>query len=100
MDINKRLNDIMKKRGWTRYKLAKMCNLHESTLSNIFYRGTTPSIPTLEIICKTMNITLSDLFAEDDRIEVDAERKELLLEINKLSPEKRKHLLQTIKYMQ
>lgn len=100
MDINKRLNDIMKNSGWTKYRLAKVCNLHESTLANIFYRDTVPTLSTLEAICKAMNISLSDFFAEDDRIEVDKETKELILEIKKLPKEKRDHLKQTVKYMQ
>ena len=99
MEIKERLNIILEKYGWTKYRLSKESGLTESTLSNIFYRGVTPTITTLEIICKTMNITLSDFFADDNRIEVNEELQEFISELRKLPDEKRQHILQTIKYM-
>ena len=60
MDIPKRINAILKMRGWTRYRLAKESGIPESTLTNIFYRNTVPTIATLEEICKTMNLSLAD----------------------------------------
>ena len=100
MDIKERLNTVLNKYGWTRYKLSKESGLLESTISNIFYRGTIPTLTTLETICKTMNISLADFFAEDERIEVDLETREFLAALNKLPAEKRKHILQTMKYME
>ncbi len=99
MDINKRLDSILKKYGWTRYKLSKESSLPESTLTNIFHRGTVPTIATLESICKTLNITLADFFADDERIEMTPELKEFYDVWVYLTPEKREHILKTMNYM-
>lgn len=99
MDIVKRLDYFLNKNGWTRYRLAKECGMAESTLTNIFYRGTTPTLATLEIICKTMNITLSDFFAENERIELTPELKEFYDAWLYLSPEKRNFIIQAINYI-
>ncbi len=62
MDIHERLRQILKQKGWTRYRLSKESGLSESTIRNIFNRGSSPTIGTLEIICNAMNITLSQFF--------------------------------------
>ena len=50
MDVKKRIEQLMKLRGLTYYKLAKCSGLPPSTLSNMQTRGTTPSLYTLEQI--------------------------------------------------
>ena len=67
MDTNQRLRRLLDERGWTEYKLSKVCGLSQSTLANIFKRNTVPSITTLEVICKGFGITLSQFFADGDR---------------------------------
>lgn len=99
MDINTRLEQILKKYGWTKYRLSKESKLPESTLSNIFHRGTIPTIATLQTICETMNITLSDFFSDDDKVVMTPDLKELYDEWVLLTPEKRKHIIQTMKFM-
>ena len=66
MDTNDRLKRLLKERGWTEYRLSKNSGLAETTIGNIFRRNTVPSIPTLEIICKSFGITLAQFFAEGD----------------------------------
>lgn len=99
MDINKRLDEILKKYGWTRYRLSKESKLPESTLTNIFHRGTVPTIATLEAICSTLNISLAEFFSEDERVELTPELKEFYEDWMYLTPEKRKHIIQTMKFM-
>ena len=99
MDIHMRLQKLLKEQGWTRYRLAKESGIPESTLTNIFYRGTTPTVATLEDICKTLNITLSQFFAENDMVEMTDELKEFYDAWIALSPEKRKNILETMKMM-
>ena len=65
-------------RGWTEYRLVKETHLPQSTISNIFHRGTTPSIATLEVICKTFGITLCQFFAEGNLISLTPEQEKLL----------------------
>ena len=76
MDVNSRIRHLMKERNWTEYRLAKMAGLSASTLSNLFTRNTTPSINTLEAICKGFGITLAQFFTEGEVIELSREQKE------------------------
>ena len=99
VDIHARLRKLLKEQGWTRYKLAKESGVPESTLTNIFYRGTIPTVATLDDICKTLNITLSQFFAENDMVEMTDELKEFYDAWIALSPEKRKNILETMKMM-
>ncbi len=99
MDIHDRLRKTLKNRGWTRYRLSKESGLSESTITNIFHRGNTPNIGTLEIICKSVGITLSQFFADDDMIELTPDLKQLLDEWACLSFEQREAILQMMKAM-
>ena len=99
MDIIERLNLILEKYGWTKYKFSQESEIAESTLSNIFHRGTVPTIATLQAICDTMHITLAEFFADDELVVMTPELKEFYEEWMVLTPEKRKHLIQTMKYM-
>ena len=99
VDINSRLEELLKKQGWTKYRLSKESKLTESTLSNIFHRGTVPTIATLEIICNTMNITLAEFFSDDDKVVMTPELREFYEEWIHLSPEKRANVLQTMRFM-
>ena len=99
MDIKKLLNKALKNKGFTRYRLAKEGNISESTLTNIFTRGNCPTLGTLEIICDTLGITLSQFFAENDMIEATDEVKELFNEWAFLTSTQKEAVLQTIKAM-
>ena len=62
MDPILRLRELMNSRGWSEYRLAKESKLSMSTISNIFHRGSIPSIPTLETLCNTFGISLGAAF--------------------------------------
>ena len=59
-----RLRELMNSRGWSEYRLAKESKLSMSTISNIFHRGSIPSIPTLETLCNTFGISLGQFFSK------------------------------------
>ena len=99
MQIHERLRQLMNKRGWSEYRLAKECGLSESTLANIFRRNTVPSITTLEAICKGFGITLSQFFAEGDMIEMTDELKELFDNWVSLTPEEKKASIELIRLL-
>lgn len=89
MDTQQRLRQLLDERGWTEYRLSKKCGLSESTLANIFRRNTTPSIATLEAICKGFDITMSQFFAEGNLVELTPEQKELFEKWVTLTPEQK-----------
>lgn len=65
MDVLKRLDDLMKERGWSDYRLAQNSKLSSSTIANIRSRNTVPSVVTLESICNAFGITLAQFFADN-----------------------------------
>ena len=73
-------------RGWSTYKLAYESGLTQSTLSNMFSRGTCPTVDTLEKICEAFGISLSDFFDDNDKVaHVSKEEMELLNKYRALS---------------
>ena len=93
MDVHQRLLQILNERGWSEYRLAKECGLSQSTLANIFRRGTSPSIPTLETICHGFGITLSQFFAEEEMVELSPELKALFEGWRPLTPQQKEAVL-------
>ena len=89
MDINARLRQMHNDRGWTEYKLAKVCGLNQSTIANIYRRNSVPSISTLETICRGFGITLSQFFADGEMVELTPELKELFNNWVNLTPEQK-----------
>ena len=73
LDVNDRIRQLMDKREWTEYRLAKEAKLSQSTIANLFSRNTTPSVSTLEAICSGFGITLSQFFAEGNWVELTDE---------------------------
>ena len=57
-----RIQQLLKFKHWTLYKLAKQSDISYSSLNNIFNRQTCPTIITLEKICKGFDINLSEFF--------------------------------------
>lgn len=99
MDTHDRLKQLLNERGWTEYKLSKVCGLSESTVGNIFRRNTVPSITTLEAICKGFGITLSQFFADKDMVELTPDMKELFDSWVALTPDQKTAALQMLKAM-
>lgn len=89
MNTLERLRQLLNDRGWTEYRLSKECGLSQSTIGNIYRRNTTPSMETLEIICKAFGITLSQFFAETDMVELTPELKSLFDGWVSLTPEQK-----------
>ena len=77
LDVFKRIKELMEERGWTEYRLIKESDLPHSTVINMFKRETTPSIHTLEPICRAFGMTLSEFFG-GEYFYRDEEEKELL----------------------
>lgn len=98
MDVLERLKKLQNEYGWSDYRIAKESGLSQGTVSNCYKRNTIPSIYTLEAICKGFGITLSQFFAENNLVELTPELLELFTNWSKLSEEKKKVLMQVIKF--
>lgn len=100
MDPILRLRELMNSRGWSEYRLAKESKLPMSTISNIFHRGSIPSIPTLETLCNTFGISLGQFFSDgDEPISLTPEQKELLDNWSTLSDQQRHLVKELLKNM-
>ena len=99
MDVNKRLKQLLRSRGWTEYRLAINCGLSQSTIANIYRRNTVPSVATLEIICSAFGITLSQFFAEEEaeQVELTPDLEELFSNWKRLTPAQKHALLDLMK---
>ena len=82
MDILKKIEDMRKERGWSYYTLA---GITQSTLMNMFSRGTQPSVKTLTALCEAYGVSLSQFFDEgEEHAVLSREEAELLSAYRKL----------------
>lgn len=79
MDVLEKIKKLQVERGWSTYKLAYESGLTQSTLSNMFTRGTCPTVDTLEKICDAFGISLSEFFeTNQNKAHVSKEEIEML----------------------
>ena len=97
MDIREKLIALQKQHGWSDYKIAKDAGLSANTVSNIYRRGNTPSLVTLEAMCKAFGITLAQFFSEGDLVELTPELRELCDKWTALTEEQKTAIWQIIK---
>lgn len=100
MDVLAKLQRMLDERGWTMYRLGKESGLSEKTVSNIYRRGTMPSIPTLESICKAFGITMSEFFSETDTLDLNPDLKEVFQKWPSLTQEQKEATLTMIRAFQ
>lgn len=78
MDVIKRIDELMRERQWSDYKLAVESGLSSSTIANIHRRNTVPSISTLEAICSAFGITLAQFFSDNNfTVQLNSEQLDL-----------------------
>lgn len=96
MDILARLRELKARSGWSDYKIAKEAGLSGNTVSNIYVRNNTPSMPTIQAICNAFGITLGQFFSEGNMTELTDEQKELLERWMLLTPEQKEAVVHII----
>lgn len=86
-----RLIELKEGKRWSYYRIAKECQLPESTVTNIYKGRSLPQIDTLHSLCKGFNITISEFFNGNEKYKgLSDEEKELLLLWNSLDAENQK----------
>ena len=74
-----RIEELIGERGLSRSQLAKLSGIAESSVSNLFNRGSMPTVDTIEKICNALGITLSQFFSKTGEYpDLSKEQKELL----------------------
>lgn len=98
--IQEKIKSLMAIRGWSEYRLTKVSDLPQSTISYLFKRSNAPSFHTLDAICQAFGITLSQFFAEQGKpVTLTAEQRDVLLLWGSLSEEQRSLILSTMKHL-
>ena len=96
MDVLTRITKLRLNRGWTDYELAKRSGLPQSTISSWYTKNMTPSVSSLENICKGLGISLSQFFLEEDSGEatiLSRQQHRLLAYASRLDPDQYESLL-------
>lgn len=99
MDVIQKIKQLTAERGWSEYRLVKESGIPASTIANIFHRDTTPSICTLESLCDTFGITLSQFFSEGTTVSLSPDQEILLKQWSFLSSRQQQILLELLKTM-
>ena len=99
MDAKARIHKLMAERNWSEYRLAIEAGLSQSTIANIFNRNTTPSIVTIEAICRAFGISLSQFFAENHMVELSDEQQTMFNTWSTLTQKQKEVILQLINIM-
>ncbi len=84
--IINRLLYLCEKKNISRYRLARLSGISQSSISNLITRKSIPNILTLEKLCDGLGMTLSQFFANDEEIiDLTTDQMELLVGWNELS---------------
>ncbi len=100
MDIRIKIKEYMRKKKLNVYKLAKKSGLTQPCVANWFNeRNYTPSIDALEKVCVGMEISMAELFCDDNEemVLVNDEERDLLSVWRIMQGEQRKQVLSMLK---
>lgn len=64
MDTIARVIELADERNLSLFKLAQLCDIPYSTLKNAQKRGNQLTVSTIERICVSLGVTMSDFFAK------------------------------------
>lgn len=101
MDLNERINELLKQRNWTYYKLHKNSGIPRSTAEQLV-KGLIKSTnhENLQKIASAFNITVSDLTGEETPEVINLENSYIevakVAQDKKINPEKLKALIELI----
>lgn len=86
IDILDKIEKMRTERGWSVYRLAELSGVTSKCIYNWYHRDSSvPTITALQKICNAFGITLSQFFAEDNLVEVNAELKQLFSDWSSLT---------------
>ena len=98
MNAKLRIRELMADRQWSEYRLALESGLSQSTIGGWYRSHQTPTIQTLDKICRGLGITLSQFFAEDgDPVSLTREERDMLDVWCALSPQKRRLVVELLR---
>ena len=84
IDVSARITYFREQKGWSEYQLAERSSIPQSTINSWSRTSSIPSVHSLERLCDTFGITLSQFFSEDDPQQLTTSQKQLLDAANHL----------------
>lgn len=93
MDVKDRLRELMAQRGLSVYMLAKKADLTWNTVDNILKKDGNPTVHTLSMLCKGLDITLGEFFNEPDEMKPISAEQQRYLAKRELLTERDKELV-------
>lgn len=75
--IVQKIDKLRYERGWSVYKLSIESDTSQQTLQKWFDKGATPTLPILEKVCGALGVSLAEVFAENNLVEISEETKKL-----------------------
>lgn len=98
MTVQERIEELLEKNKWSKYKLAKEAGFYPTTVYDWFNdKHYTPDRNSIELICAALNITLSEFYSGIDEGELDGEQIHLLELFAKVPPSKRKIVFELLR---
>ncbi len=82
--LGKRIKELRKNAGLTQEKLAELINIETTSLSGIESGRHFPSLPTIEKISNSLNVTMKSLFDFQHLTSVEQMKSEIVENIDKL----------------
>lgn len=98
MDMLERIKELQKEKNLSNYQLAAEAEVPQSTINNMYTRGTLPTMSTFFAICKALNMTPSQFFNNNETtLILSEEETELLLICRKLNKRDKQIIANIIK---
>lgn len=98
MTVQQRVEELLKQRGWSKYKLAKEAGFYPATVYDWFNeKGYTPDRSSIESICLAFGISQAEFYSGFDEGDLDTEQTALLELFSKVPKDKRKIVFDLLK---
>jgi len=98
MTVQERIKELLNKKQWSKYKLAKEAGLYPTTVYDWFNdRHFTPDRQSIELVCAALNVSLSEFYSGVDENDLDEEQMLLLELFAKVPKNKRKVVFELLR---
>lgn len=96
MDMLERIKKLQQEKNLSNYQLATEADVPQSTINNMFIRGTMPTMSTFFAICNALNMTPSQFFNENETQVILSEEETELVESYRQLTKKNRNAIQLL----
>ena len=100
MDITKRVDDLCKLYGMSKYRLSQLTGISQSAFSKMSRQQSSLSVETIHRICDALGISMAQFFADQNTYpDLTSQQLTLLTYWDRLSKEKKDYALLMIEQL-